>query len=217
MAETEKWLDKLADPNDKSGRWHEGSLLYAIRLFHAVNKDTSSLRGLIVREVLPFLRGGIAAAAHPSMKFQLIECYLEAFNDPSLLSELEGYWAVVSLLSDKAVAQAEADGDVLSLVKFGNHGPHFPQQAGCDDGGSLQNPGTINKSRTKSLKSKKRIFANALDKRLKRHTSRIRPGPNLIWGSYWKRLKNKTGILPRIFFWKGYQRCRKQIRKSSKA
>ena len=124
-ASTEQHLAQLPDPEDPAAGVNAGGLLYALRLSDTIGRDSTNLRRLIVRRLLPFLRGGTAATAPVSAKVQLLECYLEPFTDRSLLGELADYIGVVDRLADSAVNEAVAAGDVDILVRLGKFGPRM--------------------------------------------------------------------------------------------
>src|SRR5262245_47860431 len=88
---TEEHLAQLPDPEDPAAGVNAGGLLYALRLSESLGRDATDLRRLIVRRLLPFLRGETARTAPVSAKVQLLECYLEPFTDRSLLGELAEY------------------------------------------------------------------------------------------------------------------------------
>jgi len=125
LALTEHHLAQLPDPEDPAAGVNAGGLLYALRLSDMIGRDATKLRRLIVRRLLPFLRGGTAAAASISAKVQLLECYLEPFADSSLLPELADYLGVVDRLSDRAVSEAVESGDIEMLVRLAKFGPRM--------------------------------------------------------------------------------------------
>src|SRR5205814_8173109 len=106
LDECRGWLDELPAPDDPGARLDVGGLLYGIRLSDVVGRDAAPLRGLIVRRLLPLLRGQSAGQAPPQVKAQLIESYLQPFADPAEAGELAGYWGDVSRLLARAVAVA---------------------------------------------------------------------------------------------------------------
>src|SRR5437763_6184713 len=120
-----KWLDELPAPDDPGARLDVGGLLYAIRLSDVVGRDATPLRGLIVRRLLPLLRGQSAGEAPPQVKAQLIESYLQPFADPAEAGELAGYWGDVSRLHERAVAEAAESGDVTTLLRVGGLAPRL--------------------------------------------------------------------------------------------
>ncbi len=122
---TEQHLAQLADPEDPAAGVNAGGLLYALRLSDMIGRDATKLRRLIVRRLLPFLRGGTAATAPVAAKVQLLECYLEPFTEPSLLGELAEYLGVVDRLADSAVNEAIAAGDIEILVRLARFGPRM--------------------------------------------------------------------------------------------
>ena len=122
---TAQHLAKLPDPEDPAAGVNAGGLLYALRLSDSIGRDAADLRRLIARRLLPFLRGATAAAAPVSAKIQLLECYLEPFSDKDLLGELADYVGVVDRLSDSAVNEAIASGDVEILVRVAKLGPRL--------------------------------------------------------------------------------------------
>ena len=122
---TAQHLAKLPDPEDPAAGVNAGGLLYALRLSDSIGRDATDLRRLIARRLLPFLRGATAAAAPVSAKIQLLECYLEPFSDKDLLGELADYVGVVDRLSDSAVNEAVASGDVEILVRLAKLGPRL--------------------------------------------------------------------------------------------
>jgi tetratricopeptide (TPR) repeat protein len=118
-AEARRLIDTLPPPEDPNAKLDVSGLLYAMRLHEAVGRDASSLRSLVVRRLLPHLRGGAAAGAPPGVKAQLLEAYLEPFADPGAAGELAGYWADVSRLAETAVADAVEAGDAAVLIRLG--------------------------------------------------------------------------------------------------
>jgi tetratricopeptide (TPR) repeat protein len=121
----ERHLAQLPDPEDPAAGVNAGGLLYALRLSDIIGRDATNLRRLIVRRLLPFLRGGTAASAAVSAKVQLLECYLEPFADRSLLPELADYLGVADRLADSAVNEAVASRDVDVLVRLAKFGPRM--------------------------------------------------------------------------------------------
>jgi predicted Zn-dependent protease len=117
--EARRWLEALPNPDDPGVRVDVGGLLHAVQLSRQLARDPAPFRRLIVYRVLPLLRGAAADSAPPVAKAQLIECYLEPFADPANLTELAGYWGVVSRLADAAAAGAQEAGDVVTLVRLG--------------------------------------------------------------------------------------------------
>jgi Flp pilus assembly protein TadD len=115
-------LGQLPDPTDPQAHVDRGGLLYALRLYQFLGEDPKPIYTLIVRRLLPILPGGTAAAAPPSAKSQLIECYLAPFADPVNLPELAAQWAAASQLADRAVSEAAEAGDVPILVRLGGLG-----------------------------------------------------------------------------------------------
>ena len=115
-------LAALPDPEDPETLIDPGGLLYAIYLSEVVGRDAAPLRGLIVRRLLPVLRGGVAGNAPPGAKAQLVNCYLQPFGDPGALTELAAFWAAASKLADAAVAEAVEKGDADVLVQLGQLG-----------------------------------------------------------------------------------------------
>ena len=115
-----KWLDELPAPDDPGARLDVGGLLYGIRLSDVVGRDAAPLRGLIVRRLLPLLRGQSAGEAPPQVKAQLIESYLQPFTraDAPVL-ELAAYWGDVSRLHDRAVTEAAEAEDIDTLLVLG--------------------------------------------------------------------------------------------------
>ena len=119
-------LDELPDAQLPETRATPGGILYALRLFAALGRDPAPLRGVIVRRLLPQLRGADAASATPAEQAQLVECYLEPFADPNPpLVELSNHWAAVSRLVDVAMSTAVAAGDVHTLLRLGSLGPRL--------------------------------------------------------------------------------------------
>jgi hypothetical protein len=128
-AEARKLVDSLPAPEDPNARLDLGGLLYALRLHELVGRDASGLRSLIVRRLLPHLRGAVAAAAPPGVKAQLLESYLEPFTDPGNANELSGYWADVTRLCDSGVTEAAESGDAAALIRYGTIGQRLRRQA----------------------------------------------------------------------------------------
>jgi tetratricopeptide (TPR) repeat protein len=116
----EQYLTALPDPEDPAAMLDPGGLLYALALYQVVGHDPGPLRNLIVRRLLPLLRGAAAAGAPAATKVQLLECYLVPFTDPSpSLAELGSYWPVVARLADAALDEATAAGDAGTLIRLG--------------------------------------------------------------------------------------------------
>lgn len=128
--ECRKWLDALPAPDDPAARLDVGGVLYAVRLLEVAGGDSGPLRVLVVRRLLPVLRGRAAEAAPPGAKAQFIECYLLPFADPSETGELAASWAVVARLHELAVAEAVETGDVLTLVRLGTLAPRLSAALG---------------------------------------------------------------------------------------
>ncbi len=118
----EQHLEQLPDPDDPAANINPEGLYYALRLFAALGRDASGLHQLTVRRLLPILSRGIAASAPPAGKAMLLECYLAAFAESSMLSELAGYWAAADKLADDAVNEAIAAGDVPALTQLAQLG-----------------------------------------------------------------------------------------------
>jgi Flp pilus assembly protein TadD len=123
--EARKWLEALPDPEDPDARLDAGGLLCALRLSESLGRGAAPLRAVIVRRLLPLLRGELPQSAPPAAKAQLVECYLEPFADRANLAELAAHWAAVSRLTDSAVAGAAEGGDVATLVHLGRLGPRL--------------------------------------------------------------------------------------------
>lgn len=115
----------LPSPEDPDAMVDPGGLLFAIALSDTLGHDAAKLRGVIVRRLLPALRGGTAARAAPVGKLQLVNCYLQPFSDPSALNDLAGYWAAAAKLADAAVTEAAEKGDADVLVQLGQTGGRF--------------------------------------------------------------------------------------------
>jgi predicted Zn-dependent protease len=128
--ECRKWLDALPAPDDPDARLDVGGVLYAVRLMDLVGRDAGPLRLLIVRRLLPVLRGKAAESAPPAAKAQFLECYLLPFADASETGELAAYWAVVARLHELAVAGAVEAGDVTTLVRLGSLAPRLSAALG---------------------------------------------------------------------------------------
>jgi hypothetical protein len=122
-----RWLDRLPAPDDPAARLDASGLVTAARLSAAVGREPGPLRTLVVRRVLPTLRGAVAETAPPADKVQFVECYLESFAGPDPpLAELAGYWAAAARITDLAVSEAAAAGDLDTLVRLGQQsGPLF--------------------------------------------------------------------------------------------
>lgn len=116
-------LEELPSPEDPAARIDVGGLLYSLQLFENMGQDAAALRGLIVRRLLPILRGGGAATASPGVKINLVECYLEPFNDTANWEILSNYWSDASKLSDLALEAALDDQDVALSVRIGKLAP----------------------------------------------------------------------------------------------
>lgn len=116
-------LEELPNPEDPVARIDVGGLLYSLQLFESTGQDASSLRGLIVRRLLPILRGGAANTASPFFKVSLVECYLEPFHNPDNIEVLANYWADASKLVDLALESAVEEQDVPLLIRIGKLGP----------------------------------------------------------------------------------------------
>src|SRR5262245_15612283 len=58
---TEKWLDQLPDPEDPAAAAGPAGLNYVLKLSAEVGHDAGPLRRVVVRRLLPFLRGAAAA------------------------------------------------------------------------------------------------------------------------------------------------------------
>ncbi|HUR54272.1 MAG TPA: hypothetical protein VMZ71_09080, partial [Gemmataceae bacterium] len=112
-------LSALPSPDDPECMLDPGGLLYAISLSDVLGRDAAPLRGMIVRRLLPALRGGTAANAPPGAKAQLVNCYLQPFTDPAALTDLAAYWAAAAKLADAAVTEAVEKGDADVLVQLG--------------------------------------------------------------------------------------------------
>ncbi len=112
----EQHLNLLPDPEDPAANVGANGLSYALKLSDAVGRDTSTLRKVIVRRLLPHLKREAAGSASPEVKLLLLECYLEPFADPGSLGELFEYLAVADKLAESAVTDAVAAGDVKSLT-----------------------------------------------------------------------------------------------------
>ena len=117
--EARRLFDSLPDPEDPSVELDAGGLLHALRLCERLGRDAAPLRRAIVHRLLPLLRGAVAESAPPGAKAQLIECYLEPLADRANLSELAGYWGVVSRLADAAFTGAAEVGDIETLARLG--------------------------------------------------------------------------------------------------
>ena len=116
-------LSELPGPEDKAARVDLNGLIYSLQLFAQAGRDNGPLRDLIVRRILPILKGGSAGSAPPAVKSHLVECYLEPFADPENLEVLGGYWADASRLAEQAVASAVEAGDAPALAQLGRLGP----------------------------------------------------------------------------------------------
>jgi len=123
VAAAVKRLQELPSPEEPSARIDVGGLLYSLQLFENMGRDASELRGLIVRRLLPVLRGGSAANASPTVKINLVECYLEPFSDPINREVLANYWADASKLVDLSTETALEEVDIPLLIRIGRLGP----------------------------------------------------------------------------------------------
>ena len=128
--ECRKWLDALPAADDPAARLDVGGVLYAVRLLELVGRDPGPLRVLIVRRVLPVLRGKAAESAPPGAKAQFIECYLVPFADPSQAGDLAASWAVIARLHELAVVEASEAGDIPTLARVGALGPRLTAALG---------------------------------------------------------------------------------------
>jgi predicted Zn-dependent protease len=123
--ECRKWLDAMPAPDDPAARLDVGGILYAVRLMEVVGRDSGPLRTLIIRRLLPVLRGKAAEGAPPLAKIQFIQCYLLPFADPTEVGELAAYWANIARLHELTVGEAAEAGDVAALARIGSLGPRL--------------------------------------------------------------------------------------------
>src|SRR5205823_14272702 len=108
------------DPSDPDGRLGAGGLSAAVRVSASLGRAAGPLRGVMVRRLLPAVRGPAADTAPPAVKAQLVECYLQPFAEADApLGELAGYWAAVARLHEHAVAEAVAADDLDTLLALG--------------------------------------------------------------------------------------------------
>jgi predicted Zn-dependent protease len=117
-------LEQLPDPEDPAAAVSLGGVLHAVKLSGLVGRDSGPLRRLIVRRLLPYMRGA-AASAPAGAKVQLVACYLEPFADADALGELAPFWAAADKLADDAVNEAAAAGDVAVLTQLAELGPRM--------------------------------------------------------------------------------------------
>ena len=91
----------------------------------SIGRDSTDLRRLIVRRLLPFLRGGTAAPRRFRQRCNYSSATWSRSPTRSLLGELADYVGVVDRLSDSAVNEAVASGDVDILVRMAKLGPRL--------------------------------------------------------------------------------------------
>lgn len=127
-AGTERELDALTAPGARTTRIDPPALLWAFQLYRRVGRDAAPLRTFAQSGLLPALRTPAAAALAPLDKLTLVDCYLEAFDpatDRPQPPAVVQAWAGADQLSDAAVEQAAATGDVTALARAGQHGPRL--------------------------------------------------------------------------------------------
>jgi len=124
-ARAEQILNQLPDPEDPEANVRLNGVLYALRLFDAIGHDSTALRSVVLRKLVPLTRTAAAANAPPEAKIQLIACYLEPFADPTAIAELGGYWAVVDKLAEDASTEAIAEGEIATMIRLGELGPRL--------------------------------------------------------------------------------------------
>jgi len=119
----EQILNQLPDPEDPQANVRLNGILYALRLFDIVGRDSTQLRGVVLRKLVPLLRTPAAANASAVAKVQLVTCYLKPFADPGAIPQLSEYWAAADKLTDDAAAEAIATSDVGTMIRIAELGP----------------------------------------------------------------------------------------------
>ena len=121
----EQHLGQLPDPEDPAANTLPAGLHYAIQLSNSLGRDATPLRRLIVRKLVPGLRG----SARLALLLQPSACCSSAISRPSLTrtpgARLAESWAAADRLADSAVSQASAAGDVPLLVRLAGLGPRM--------------------------------------------------------------------------------------------
>ena len=118
-------LAQLPAPGHSGARLDPGGLLFAGRLFRAVDKDPAPLRQFTQGVILPILKSPATAQQAAAEKVALVECYVEAFDpapgqrQPASLAEA---WAVAAKLLDAAADEAAEGKDVAVLTRVGRLG-----------------------------------------------------------------------------------------------
>ena len=119
----EPHLKALAHPEDVNANADPGSLMYAMQIFRALNRDAAPLRQFLIVRLLPKFRGEAVTLLKPGLQAVLLACYAEAFAEgPDAGSTLAEFWAPASRIAGLALKAGAAAEDTRALANLGEVG-----------------------------------------------------------------------------------------------